>query len=151
MPQFAAQIGSRDGFSDELLHYVDSDGVEYFTVKATGQSGMSPSGLAKLLGVEQAQISRWVNRVQQADPLNNSLPKCLKSFAGHDPNFSAYFDIEKRNILSDSFCVAIIKYYASYSNRANKESQAKAQQTLYSITQIGMRVFIHEKTRWMEA
>lgn len=63
----------------------------------------------------------------------------------------AYFDLEKRNILSDSFCIAIIKYYASYSKQANKESQAKAQQTLYSITQIGMRIFIHEKTGWTEA
>lgn len=121
---------------------------KYFTVKATGQSGMSHSGLARFVGVHQTKISRWVKRVQQAEPLNNSLPVCLKSFAGYDLTLSEYFDHERRSILSDGFCAAIIEYYASYSKQVNKESQVKAQQTLDLIKHLGMRLFIHKKTGW---
>ncbi|MBD2490565.1 hypothetical protein [Aulosira sp. FACHB-615] len=148
MTQFAAQFSSRDGLSLELLYHVDPDGVEYFTVIATGQSGMSQSGLAKFLGVHDKKIASWIKRVQQADPLNNSLPKCLKLFAGNYPNILGYFDYENRNILSDSFCIAIIEYYASYSKQVNKESQAKAKQALKLISCLGMQSFIHQKTGW---
>ncbi|QSJ17965.1 hypothetical protein JYQ62_03650 [Nostoc sp. UHCC 0702] len=148
MPQLAARLGGRDSYSDDLLRHVDPDGAEYFTVKATGQSGMSQAGLSRFLGVAQQRVSKWVKRVQQADLIENSLPKCLKPFAGCDLVLTGYFDIEGRNILSDGFCAALIEYYASYSRQVNKESQAKAQQTLDLIQHLGMRLFIHKKTGW---
>ncbi|WP_427156820.1 hypothetical protein ACQFX9_15520 [Aliinostoc sp. HNIBRCY26] len=148
MGQLAKRLGGRDSYSDDLLRHVDPDGAEYFTVKATGQSGMSHSGLARFVGVHQTKISRWVKRVEQADPLNNSLPKCLKFFAGQNLNLSGYFDCENRNILADGFCAAMIEYYASYSRQVKQESQAKAKQTLDLIKHLGMRLFIHKKTGW---
>jgi hypothetical protein len=151
MAEFAAQLGGRGSYSDEILHHVDPDGVEYFTVTATGQSGMSQSGLARFIGVHQAKISRWVKRVQQADSLSNSLPKCLKLFAGQDIHLLGYFDCENQSILSDGFCAAMIEYYALHSRQVNKESQAKAQQTLDLIKHLGMRLFIHKKTGWQSS
>jgi DNA-binding transcriptional regulator YiaG len=148
MRQIAAQPGGRDSYSDDLLRHVDPDGAEYFTVKATGQSGMSHSGLARFLGVRHQRVSKWVKKIRQADPTENSLPKCLKTFAGCDLVLTGYFDIEGRNILADGFCAALIEYYASYSKQVNKESQAKAQQTLDLIQHLGMRLFIHKKTGW---
>ncbi|MDZ8110080.1 MAG: hypothetical protein RM338_31405 [Nostoc sp. DedQUE12a] len=148
MRPLAAQLGGRDSRSHDLLRHVDPDGAEYFTVKATGQSGMSHSGLARFVGVHQTKISRWVKRVQQADPLKNSLPECLKRFAGCDLTLPGYFDFENRSILSDGFCAAIIKYYALYSKQVNKENQAKTQQIFDKIEHLGMRLFIHQKTGW---
>ncbi|MEH1908324.1 hypothetical protein [Nostoc sp.] len=148
MRQLAAQLGGRDSRSDDLLRHVDPDGAEYFTVKATGQSGMSHSGLARFLGMPQQRVSKWVKRVREANPDENSLPKRLKPFAGCDLILTGYFDSEGRNILTDGFCAAMIEYYASYSKQVNKQSQAKAQQTLDLIKHLGMRVFIHKKTGW---
>lgn len=148
MSQLTVQLGGRDSYSNDLLRHVDPDGAEYFTVKATGQSGMSHSGLARFVGVRQPRISRWVKKVQQADPLNNSLPKCLKPFAGCDLTLPGYFDFGRRNILSDGFCAAIIEYYASFSKQVTKENQARAQETLDLIKRLGMRLFIHKKTGW---
>ncbi|HEY9799210.1 MAG TPA: hypothetical protein V6D25_02540 [Leptolyngbyaceae cyanobacterium] len=148
MRQLAARLGGRDSRSKDLLRHVDPDGAEYFTVKATGQSGMSQAGLARFVGVSDSKISRWVRRVQEADIAENSLPKCLKPFAGCSLVLTDYFDSEGRNILTDGFCAAIIEYYASYSKQVNKESQAKAQQTLDWIQHLGMRLFIHKKTGW---
>ncbi|MDZ8070603.1 MAG: hypothetical protein RMY64_34185 [Nostoc sp. DedQUE08] len=148
MRQLAAQLGGRDSRSDDLLRHVDPDGAEYFTVKATGQSGMSHSGLARFLGVPHQRISKWVKRVQEANRAENSLPNCLKPFAGWNLVLTGYFDIEGRNILTDGFCAAMIEYYASYSKQVNKESQVKAQQTLDLIKHLGMRLFIHKKTGW---
>ncbi|MGV0101917.1 hypothetical protein NSTCB13_00403 [Nostoc sp. DSM 114160] len=148
MRQLAAQLGGRDSLSDDLLRHVDPDGAEYFTVKATGQSGMSHSGLARFLGVPHQRVSKWVKRVREANRAENSLPKCLKPFAEWDLVLTGYFDIEGRNILTDGFCAAMIEYYASYSKQVNKESQVKAQQTLDLIKHLGMRLFIHKKTGW---
>lgn len=148
MRQLAARLGGRDSRSKDLLRHVDPDGAEYFTVKATGQSGMTHSGLARFVGVQQSRISKWVRRVQKADIAENSLPKCLKPFAGCSLVLTDYFDSEGRNILTDGFCAAMIEYYASYSKQVNKESQAKAQQTLDLIQHLGMRLFIHKKTGW---
>jgi DNA-binding transcriptional regulator YiaG len=148
MGQIAKRLGGRDSYSDDLLRHVDPDGAEYFTVKATGQSGMSHSGLARFLGVRRQRISKWVKRVQEANPTENSLPKCLKPFAGHNLILTEYFDIEGRNIMADGFCAAMIEYYASYSRQVNKESQTKAKQTLDLIKHLGMRLFIHKKTGW---
>ncbi|MEH1829450.1 MAG: hypothetical protein V7L22_29625 [Nostoc sp.] len=148
MRQLAAQLGGRDSRSNDLLRHVDPDGAEYFTVKATGQSGMSHSGLSRFLGVPRQRVSKWVKRVQEANRADNSLPNCLKPFAGWDLVLTGYFDIEGRNILTDGFCAAMIEYYASYSKQVNKESQVKAQQTLDLIKHLGMRFFIHKKTGW---
>jgi len=151
MRQLAARLGGRNSRSNDLLRHVDSDAAEYFTVKATGQSGMSHSGLARFIGVRTKAVWRWVTVVRQADVSNNSLPECLKPFAGYDLTLSGYSDPEGRDILADGFCAALIEYYASYSKQVNKESQAKAQQTLDLIKHLGMRIFIHKKTGWQSS
>lgn len=148
MRQLPAKLGGRDSYSNDLLRYVDADGAEYFTVKATGQSGMSQSGLARFLNVARISVQKWVRKVQQANPSDNSLPQCLKLFAGCDLILSGYFDIEGRTILADGFCAALIEYYASYSKQVNKENKVKAQKTLALIKYLGMTLFIHKKTGW---
>ncbi|MBD2490566.1 hypothetical protein [Aulosira sp. FACHB-615] len=151
MPQLAAQLGGRDSRSNDLLRHIDPDGAEYFTVKSTGQSGMSHAGLARFIGVRGKAIWRWVNLVRKSNPSHNSLPECLKPFAGYNLTLSGYSDPEGRDILADGFCAAMIEYYASYSKQVNKESQIKAKQTLDLIKHLGMRLFIHKKTGWQSS
>ncbi|MEG5049733.1 MULTISPECIES: hypothetical protein [unclassified Microcoleus] len=55
------------------------DGVEFFTVEATGESGMSYSGLANLSGVNQSSISRLIS-----DLMHKKAPKRLQAWIGKE-------------------------------------------------------------------
>jgi hypothetical protein len=48
----------------------DRDGVEFYTILATGIGGMSLSGTARLVGVGHTSLSRLIRRLENAsDPL----------------------------------------------------------------------------------
>ncbi len=156
----------RDGevFSKYLLRSVDEDGAEYFTVISTGRSGMSHRGLARFVGVAQEAISYLVRKVRNANSKIDSLPECLKPFAGKNLTLPGYYDRLGRDILEDGFCAAVVEYYAKYSKSKNKDSKFKAEQALQEIEalgiqfirdqageliqHIGMRVLIRQKTGW---
>ena len=48
-----------------LFRSVERDGVEFFTIEETGESGMSESGIARLCGVVPSSVHRFIT--------NNSL------------------------------------------------------------------------------
>jgi hypothetical protein len=132
-------------FSKYLLRRIEHEG-EYFTVKKTGRSGMSISGLARFVGKHHPTISYWVKKVKQADSINNDLPEPLKPFAGKPLTLEGYRDPRGRYILEDRFCSAIVEYFAIWSRDAETNSIAKARLTL--IRDLGMRLYIHLKTGW---
>ena len=43
---------------------VERDGVEFFTIDATGESGMSESGLARLCGVAQQSMNTFLKSLR---------------------------------------------------------------------------------------
>lgn len=68
--------------SSSLVRVVKDD-VEFFTVAATGESGMSVSGLAILCGVSKQSVSKLLNNLSTKSP-----SKWLDSFTGRDLNLS---------------------------------------------------------------
>ncbi|MHC5609881.1 MAG: hypothetical protein ACYTXA_02290 [Nostoc sp.] len=82
-------MNQRKYSSEQLLRY-DEDGIEYFTVKKTGLSGMSHGGLARFVGKDYTAIIYWVERVEKADLVENNLPEYLKAFAGKDVKLVNY-------------------------------------------------------------
>jgi transcriptional regulator with XRE-family HTH domain len=150
--------------SKYLLHHIDEEGVEYFTVISTGRAGMSQSGLARLVGVTQNSVSQLAKKIRSANPTINYLPECLKPFAGKNLRLPGYSDQQGRDILEDGFCAAVVEYYARWSKSKNRQSNVKAKQALEQIQSlgmefmqerageliqnIGMRRFIHKKTGW---
>jgi hypothetical protein len=148
--------------SKYLLHHIDEDGAEYFTVISTGRAGMSQSGLARFVGV--SSVSQLTKKIRRANPTINDLPECLKPFAGRTLRLPGYSDQQGRDILEDVFCAAVVEYYARWSKSNSKQSKVKAEQALELIQRlgmefiqekageviqnIGMRRFIHNKTGW---
>jgi len=132
-------------FSKYLLRRIEHDG-EYFTVKNTGRSGMSMRGLGRFVGKTSTAIGYWFNKVEKADPINNSLPEPLKPFAGKSLKLDGYNDPQGRGILEDRFCSALVEYYAVKAHDADTNVIAKARLAL--IRDLGMRLFIHMKTGW---
>lgn len=132
-------------FSKDLLRHVEHDG-EYFTVKSTGRSGMSQRGLARFTGKNRNSVREWVNKVRKSDPASNQLPEPLKPFAGKLLTLAGYDDPQKRDILEDRFCSALVEYFAFWAHDAATNFTAKARFGL--IRDLGMRLFIHTKTGW---
>lgn len=138
-------MSKHEDFSKSLLRHIDNLG-EYFTVKATGQSGMSHRGLARFIDKHHTTIMRWAEKVRNADPLKNDLPQPLKSFSGKNLTLGQYEDSQGRDILEDTFCAALTEYFAWWAPDADENHAAK--NALGFIRDIGIRQFIHLKTGW---
>ncbi|UBF30037.1 hypothetical protein K9N68_38215 (plasmid) [Kovacikia minuta CCNUW1] len=132
-------------FSQDLLQHIDNTG-EYFTVKLTGKSGMSHRGLGRFIEKHHSAIGRWVRRIENADPMQNDLPKPFKRFAGKRLTLAHYEDKEGRVILEDQFCSAVVEYFAWWAPEDQQTDEAKNKMEL--LRDIGMRKLIHLKTGW---
>ncbi|MEH2183711.1 hypothetical protein [Nostoc sp.] len=109
---------------------------------------MSQSGLVKFVDTTPAAISRLIAKVRLSNLTVNNLPPCLKPFAGMRLTFAEYSDTQGRVIVEDTFCAAIVEYYAIWLKPRQPRDNIKAQETLRLIQYLGIRVFIHQKTGW---
>jgi hypothetical protein len=120
----------------------EENGVQYFTIAATGESGMSQRGLARACGKSQQALSKLIKALT-----TNSAPKRLHRFLGKDlaltTNYSSS-DISLRNatIYRSDFCFAVIKHYAL-------EGSEIAEATLDAVGEIGLTSYIQSKTQWL--
>jgi hypothetical protein len=118
---------------------VERDGVEFFTIDATGESGMSESGLARLCGVTHQGISHLLQ-----DLAANKVPsECLKLFSGEDLLLQTK-GLKNAKVLKDQVCAAVIEYYAFESRNKND----KALFAFRKFAAIGMRAWIQATTGW---
>jgi len=132
--------------SGDFIKFVE-DGIEYYTERLSGRSGMSHRGLGRFVGKSQPSISYWVQKIRSSDPISNDLPECLKSFAGIALPVVNSSDPYGSEILPDVFCSAMISYYACFA--APKDQTKEAKRSLLLSSGVGLRTLIHSKTGWM--
>jgi hypothetical protein len=123
------------------------DGIEFFTVIATGEGKMSETGLARLSGITQQSMN---DRVQHTITGNN-VPELLQDFAGRDfrSQVTLVFDgvTMNLNLLPSDFCAATIEYYGFES----REKRALAQKSFRKFARRGIDSWIQEITGWTPA
>ena len=119
----------------EILR-TEENGVEFFTVATTGESGMSQRGLARACGVVHSTIQKLEKRVA-----TKSAPKRLKRFEGKVLRVAPKIN-GLPIIYNVAFSSAVIKYYA-YSGKE------QAQDIDDAIGEIGLTSFIHSKTKYL--
>ena len=116
---------------------VEIEGVEFFTLKKSGQSGMSVSGLAIICGVSKQAISQLL-----ADLSIKTNSKWLKHLVGKDLNLSTG---EKKGgqvrIIASHACTAIARHHAF-------SGSERAQDFLAGLEDAAMDVFIQKLTGW---
>ncbi|WP_019498949.1 hypothetical protein [Pseudanabaena sp. PCC 6802] len=124
---------------------VERDGVEFFTIDATGESGMSESGLARLCGVAQ----QTVNELLQNWVTGKARPEWLKPFTGNDFRSQARLQARGLNhvtVVRAEVCAAVIEYYAF-------ESKYKTKEALFAFRKfaaMGIQTWIQGITGWQQ-
>lgn len=120
-----------------VLRHKDEDGVEFFTLDFTGESGMSISGLAKLCGKPRMTVydavQKAVDGISKAEHLKSLRGKAIQLTVG-----SSYKNV---SVIKDEVCAAVIKHYAFGGSK-------KAQYALDRFTEKGVRAWIQENTGW---
>jgi hypothetical protein len=126
---------------------VDRDGVEFFTVDETGESGMSESGLARLCGVSPVSIHKFVSSSaltwDQEKALNPAFRKTIAFKPGSGKNLKSSQNSNIK-ILSALVCARVIRHYAL-------ESKYKTQEALFTLDKFstaGITAWIQEITHW---
>lgn len=116
---------------------VEQDGVEFFTLAKTGESGMSVSGLAIAGGVKQQQVSKLLSDLTTKSP-----SKWLNHLVGTDLNLTTGV---KRGgttrVLKAHACSAILRHYAF-------SGIEKSQDFLVKLEDFGMEAMIQRITGW---
>ena len=123
------------------------DGVEFFTIDATGESGMSESGLARLCGVTPKAVSKLVsNSVGTWEQEGSLKPNARKKFSfvpGSGKNFAPSQNSNIR-VISAAICARVIRHYAL-------ESKYKTPEALFALEKFsteGINAWIQEITLW---
>jgi hypothetical protein len=126
---------------------VIEEGIEFFTVDDTGESGMSESGLARLCGVSQ----QGVNKLLRAKPTTSLEKSDLKLSPGskiwlqpRNQSNSGIGNITNIKIVSAEACAAVIEYYA-FDSKYRTDEAAFA---IRKFSAIGMTAWIQGVTQW---
>lgn len=126
------------------LTKVDRDGIEFYTLAATGESGVSQSGLAILCGVSQQAISKLEKTLTTKQP-----PEWLEPFVetGFTLTTEAIVDgvlAGNLKIYTSRFCIATINHYAGKGNKV-------AVHTLTRFAEMGFTKWVQDITGWQSA
>ena len=126
---------------------VERDGVEFFTVDDTGESGMSESGLARLCGVSPVAIHKFISMSaltwDHEKQLNPAFRKTIAFKPGSGNNLKPSQNSNIK-VLSAIVCARVIRHYAL-------ESKYKTQEALFALDKFstaGINAWIQEITHW---
>jgi hypothetical protein len=127
--------------SNEIIRTVEN-GVEFFTVTETGESGMSVSGLALMCGVAHQTVNELLQKSVAGKPDVES----LKPLQGKEFELQAKHSYKNARIIADWACGCAIEYYALDARRTTTE----AKRALRLFRDAGIRVFIQKMTGWQQ-
>ncbi|MEM6380295.1 MAG: hypothetical protein AAF705_19050 [Bacteroidota bacterium] len=125
--------------NDNILR-TEEKGIEYFTVIATGKSGMSQRGLARACGKRLSTLQNLIENILT----DRRVPEKLKRFVGK--NFRLTDGIVNKDgkrvvTYNADFCFAAIKHYAIKGSKV-------ADDTLDSVGEMGMTAYIQIKNNY---
>ena len=121
----------------------EKDYLDFYTIKATGECGMSQTTLAKLAGVSQQAISKLENTLTTKSPSHY-----LQSHTGQELTLTTSSQINltidgqnigNLTIYKSDYCAAVITHYAMKGNKV-------ALHYLANYCAMGMTNWIHDIT-----
>lgn len=129
---------------------VERDGIEFFTIDATGESGMSESGLARLCGVAQQSMNSYIKSLRNLstgnDPQSDLKPSPGGSVWLQARGLNTVEKTKIRNlaVVSADTCATVIEHYAFHSKYKTPEALFVFQK----LARLGITGWIQEATHW---
>jgi predicted transcriptional regulator len=123
------------------------DDVEFFTIDATGESGMSESGLARLCGVTKQAVSLFLRDMVSSKLSSNQLEPLQKKdlwCQARGLSASEKSKISNLYVVRAGICAKVIKHYA-FDSRYKTEKALFAYQTF---AELGINTWIQQVTEW---
>lgn len=127
----------------------DNTATEFYTVEATGESGMSQSGLAALCGVSRQAVGKLEDTLATKAP-----SRCLEPFVSKDLTLATSDQdsdlringkpVGNLRVYRSEFCAAVIQHYAFQGNDV-------AQYSLGQFAAIGVNQWIQDITGWQKS
>jgi hypothetical protein len=114
----------------------EQDGIEFFTIAATGESGTSQAGLAILSGVSHQAVSKLDKSLA-----TNTTSESLEPWVGKVKTLATNAEYKNATIYRADFCAAVIQHYAFAGNKV-------AQLSLSKFTAMGINTWIQGITHW---
>ena len=123
------------------------DDVEFFTINATGESGMSETGLARLCGVDRKSVSNFIrnmggNKHQHLDAKTAPSQYSRVRPKGLTSEERSY--ISHLSFISASVCADVIEHYAFYARHKTNEALFVYQK----FAKLGVSAWIQQITEW---
>lgn len=128
----------------------ERDGVEFFTIDATGESGMSESGLARICGMTQQAINLYLKSFRDLPTSKNDKNDFNPALAGsvwlQARGLSTIEKTKIRNlaIVRADVCATVIEHYAFHSKYKTPEALFAFQK----FARLGITGWIQEATHW---
>ncbi|MCC5654626.1 MAG: P63C domain-containing protein [Nostoc sp.] len=124
--------------SDNILRQ-EIDGIEYFTVASTGESGMSQRGLSRLCGVRLSTVQNILENLTE-----NKAPLWLQNLAEGGLYLTDKTSVKGGEIkaIKANICWGILRYY-------ERKGKLEATKALDAIGAIGINSFIQAQTGWL--
>ena len=129
---------------------VERDGVEFFTIDATGESGMSESGLARICGISQQSMNAFLKSLRNLPTGKNEKSALNPALDGNiwlqARGLSAIEKTQIRNlaIVRADACATVIEHYGFYSKYKTPEALFAFQK----FARLGITGWIQEATHW---
>ena len=129
---------------------VERDGIEFFTIDATGESGMSEIGLARLCGVSQQGINSFLKSITSlitSKTDQNDLYRLLDGkiwLQAKGLTTPEKTQIRRLSIVRAEACAAVIQHYAFHSRYKTPEALF----ALQKFATLGITGWIQEATHW---
>lgn len=124
----------------------EEDGVEFYTIALTGQSGMSQSGLAELAGVDRKAVRDLEETLGSRAP-----SEFLEAFIGEpltlgieDPLIEGK-PVGNLKIYKSAYCAAVLKHYSAY---GPVHAKPVALFSLLKFAERGINDWIQDITGW---
>lgn len=122
----------------------EENGIEYFTVVATGESGISGVGVARSLGISSEIVKEWYQKL--LNPVSTwTHPKSLEPLLRKDSRFQPKGWKGNRKLYTAEFWACLAEYYAFEAKKPTQNAIA----VFRSFARIGATSYIQSKTNWL--
>jgi hypothetical protein len=128
----------------------DENGVEFYTVAVTGQSGMSQIGLARLADKDPKTLRNLEDALRTSAPSKSLEPFVGKTFTLRTDNPTIDGKpVGNLKIYKSNYCAAVLKHFADQ-EEADKAESRPATYSLVKFASMGIDRWIQDITGWTQ-